>query len=51
MANDDIDLKQQVVTPNKRNNDFLKTIIIIYHNLINTWLQFRFSKKFLGGKK
>ena len=33
MANDDIDLKQQVINPNKGNNDFLKTIII---NVIST---------------
>lgn len=33
MANDDIDLKQEVITPNKGNNDFLKTIII---NVIST---------------
>ena len=33
MANDDIDLKQQVINQSKGNNDFLKTIII---NVIST---------------
>ena len=33
MANDDIDLKQQVINSNKGSNDFLKTIII---NVIST---------------